>query len=147
MTLSIKPGDPLMRLSKDDILKAADTQTEEVDVPEWGGTVLVRGLTGTERDEYEASLMVRRGDQMVMNTANGRAKLIAKCVVDDDGRRLFTDQDANALGEKSGKALDRLFDVASRLSGLREEDVKEATGNFSTADGTRSPSASPAISE
>ena len=52
-----------MRLSRDDILKAADNEPEEVDVPEWGGSVLVRGMTGRERDAFEVSLMQpgRRG--------------------------------------------------------------------------------------
>ena len=63
-----------MRLSRDDILKAEDLTTEEVDVPEWGGTVLVRGLTGRERDEFEASVMVRYAGEMVQDLANIRAK-------------------------------------------------------------------------
>lgn len=122
-----------MRLSKDDILKADDVRTEEVEVPEWGGSVLVRGMTGEERDEFEASMLVRRGDQMIPDTWNTRAKLIARCVIDDDGTPLFTRQDVDALGKKSGAALDRVFDVASRLSGLRPEDAKEAAENFGPA--------------
>jgi hypothetical protein len=136
-----------MHLSKDDILKAADTRTEEVEVPEWGGTVLVRGLTGLERDDYEMSLMVERGGRMVMDTANGRAKLAVRCCVDDDGSRIFDDADANTLGRKSGKALDRVFDVAARLSGLREEDAKAAAENFGVApNGTSSNSVLPVTS-
>ena len=42
-----------MRLSRDDILKAADNEPEEVDVPEWGGSVLVRGMTGLDRAAAE----------------------------------------------------------------------------------------------
>lgn len=133
-----------MRLSKDDILKAADVKTEEVQVPEWGGTVLVRGMTGAERDAYEASVMVQYNGQVQMNTANGRAKLVVKCIVDDDGNRLFTDEDAVEVGAKSGRALDRLFEVAARLSGLREEDAEAAAENFGEAgtNGRRSRSAS-----
>ena len=135
-----------MRLSKDDILKAADLTTEEVDVPEWGGTVLVRGLTGLERDEYEVSMMVRYGGEMVQDLANARAKLVAKCVVGDDGKRLFTDADAGALGEKSGAVIDRIFDVACRLSGLRGEDVEAMTANFGGTNGVSSSSGSPRTS-
>lgn len=138
-----------MRLSKDDILKAEDLVTEEVDLsdlPGYNGSVLVRGLTGRERDEYEASVLEMRGNKMVPNTANVRAKLVVKCAVDDDGKRLFTDTDANALGEKSGAALDRMFEVAARLSGLRDEDVKELTEDFAAAAGSGSRSSSPAAS-
>lgn len=126
-----------MRLSRDDILKAEDLATEECDCPEWGGTVLVKALTGSERDSYEASCMserpaldatgkpIRGQMQTVRNLANIRAKLVARCVVDDDGKRLFSDTDAGALGEKSAAALDRVFEVAARLSRLNEDDIEE----------------------
>ena len=48
-----EPARPVL-LTRDLILKADDIQTREVEVPEWGGTVLIRALTGTERDAYEA---------------------------------------------------------------------------------------------
>ncbi len=43
-------------LTKDDILGADDLATEDVEVPEWGGCVRVRALTGTERDAFEAAM-------------------------------------------------------------------------------------------
>ena len=104
-----------MRLSRDDILKAADNEPEEVDVPEWGGSVLVRGMTGRERDAFEVSLMQPgRGGRKVLDPANVRAKLVARCVVDDDGGRLFTDADVAELGGKSAAAVDRVYAVAAR---------------------------------
>jgi|SRR5690554_5882572 len=122
-----------MALSRDDILKASDIETREVDVPEWGGKVYVRGLTGSERDAYEASLVQFRGKQRVPDLANARAKLVVRCIVDEEGNRVFTDADANALGKKSGAVLDRLFEVASKLSGLSDKDVDELVGNFDAA--------------
>jgi hypothetical protein len=97
-----------MTLSRDQILAANDLEVREVDVPEWGGTVKVRPLNGAERDRFEASLRKERrradgkeGTELVANTDNMRAKLVARAVVDDDGKRVFTDADINALGEKS----------------------------------------------
>jgi ribosomal protein L12E/L44/L45/RPP1/RPP2 len=131
-----------VRLSRDDVLKAEDLTTEEVDVPEWGGSVLVRGLSGRERDEFEASMMVRRGKRYVPDTANVRAKIVARCVIGDDGERLFTDSDVDALGEKSGAAIDRVYEVAARLSGLSDEDIEEIAENFGGTPSTGSPSPS-----
>ena len=51
-------------------------------------------------------------------------------VVDGDGARLFTYHDIATLGEKSAKALDRIFSKAMELSGLRDEDVAELAENF-----------------
>jgi hypothetical protein len=133
-----------MRLSRDDILKAADNEPEEVDVPEWGGSVLVRGMTGRERDAFEVSLMQPgRGGRKVMDPANVRAKLVARCVVDDDGGRLFTDADVAELGGKSAAAVDRVYAVAARLSGMGGDDQEELTRDFALADGGGSSSTSP----
>lgn len=124
-----------MHLSRDEILKADDIKTEVVEVPEWGGTVLVRGLTGRERDSFEASIMERRGKQLVPNVANVRAKLACRCIIDENGRRVFSDQDADELGEKNASAMNRVYDVASRLSGMTDDDLEELVENF---DGTPS---------
>ena len=119
-----------MRLSRDDILKADDIETREVEVPEWGGTVLVRGLTGKERDAFEASVMRDRGKQgIVRDLANIRAKLVVRCLVDDDGQRLFADGEAGVLGEKSAAVMDRLFEVAGELARMNDFDVEELAGN------------------
>ena len=133
-----------MRLSREDVLKADDLATEEVAVPEWGGTVLVRGMTGRERDEFEASTLDQRTGRQ--NLANTRAKIVIRCVVDDDGNRLFDAADIDALGAKSGAALDRVFTAAARLSGLSGGDVEELTQNFGPTNGASSSSASPATS-
>ena len=47
-------------LTKEQMLAADDIKSERVEVPEWGGDVMVRGLTGTQRDAWEASMSVRR---------------------------------------------------------------------------------------
>jgi hypothetical protein len=116
-------------LTRDQILNAQDLPTENVPVPEWGGDVMVRGLTGAERDAYEASMVTQVGNQAKMNMANMRAKLVAMCIVDDNGKRIFSQADAEALGKKSGAALQRVFEVAQKLSGLTTKDVEEAEKN------------------
>jgi hypothetical protein len=120
-------------LNRDLILKATSLRTEEVPVPEWGGAVLVRELRGRERDEWEASLAVQRGKQMVPDVANMRAKLVARSVIGEDGEPLFSQQDVSALGELSAAALDRVFEAASRLSGLNPADLEEMAKNSGTA--------------
>jgi hypothetical protein len=116
-------------LSRAAILEADDLEYEDLEVPEWGGTVRVRALTGAERDAYEASMRQQRGKEFIANLANVRAKLVVRSVVDDDGERIFSDQDANALGKKSAAALDRIFECSARLSRLSDEDVEELAKN------------------
>ena len=122
-------------LSRAEILGADDITIVEVDVPEWGGTVRVRALTGAERDQYEESLIrwrATKGQKVTATVAlgNARAKLVSLAVVDETGERLFSDRDVAALGEKSAAALERVFDVAAKLSGLQPADVAELTQSF-----------------
>lgn len=119
-----------MLLTKDAILAIDDRQFEEVEVPEWGGSVRMRGMSGRERDAYEASIIDQRGGERKVVLANARAKLIAKCVVDEGGNLMFTVDDLRALGGKSAKALERLFDKARELSGMAEGDVERLAENF-----------------
>lgn len=130
-------------LGREAILAASDAVTEDVHVPEWGGTVRVRGLSGTERDEFESSMLVKRGKHRDVSLINARAKLVSLAVVDENGARVFTDHDVVDLGHKSATALTRVYEVVSRLSGLSDEDVDELEGNSGAAPSGASTSDSP----
>jgi hypothetical protein len=121
------PAAGRVMLARDDILAADDRPVEEVEVPEWGGWVLVRGMTGKQRDEYFASQAKQHGKKVVQDIAQATAKIVARCIVDpeDHTRRMFTDRDVALLGERSSAALERVGSVAARLSGLSEEDMEE----------------------
>lgn len=119
----------MTRLTRDAILSVDDLQREEVDVPEWGGSVLVRGLSGRERDAYEATIISQRGSDVKLNLANARAKLIVRAVIDDEGRPLFSEDDVQALAAKSAIAIERVYAVAQRLSGMSKDDLDELTKN------------------
>ncbi|MEU9494586.1 hypothetical protein AB0D73_22835 [Streptomyces sp. NPDC048215] len=122
-------------LSKAQITEVDDRKWEDVDVPEWGGTVRVLGMSGTERNAYQSSLVVLgpNGSVQRMNMADQLAKLVAKSIVGEDFERLFTDKDVAALGKKNGAVLERIGAVAQRLSGLRKEDVDAAAGKSAAA--------------
>lgn len=121
-----------MYLSADAILDADDLKAEPVEVPEWGGTVLVRGMTGAERDRFEASFaaddlkgMSKKGLQDLF-----RARLAAGCMVDEKGKRLFQGEAVvKRLADKSAIALQRVCDVALRLSAISDADVDDLTKN------------------
>ena len=114
-------------LNRDAILAALDLPKELVSVPEWGGDVYVRSLTGKERDQFESGMIEQRGKSQTVNLSNIRAKLASMTICDEDGKRIFTDADMQALSGKSAVALQRVFEVAQRLSGLGATDVEELT--------------------
>lgn len=120
-------------LSRDQILGAVDLETEEVEVPEWDGKVLVSELTGTARDFYQASLIEfsEDGQASKVKLEEASVRLVALSIVDPETRApYFGNGDVRALGALSGRALNRVYQVAQRLSRLSDEDVKELVGNF-----------------
>jgi hypothetical protein len=110
-------------LSKADILKAK-VAFEYVDVPEWGGKVLVQEMTGAQRAAWEELNIKERG-----TLAHYYARLVAISVVDEDGNRLFDDSDVPVLLTLHGSAINKVAGVAFRLSKLGADDVKEAEKN------------------
>lgn len=121
-------------LSAEQILAANDRQYEDVEVPEWGGTVRVVGMSGSDRNAYQASLVVigSNGNVQRLNMADQLAKLLARCLCDGAYNRLFSDKEIKDLGAKNGAVLERLSTIAQRLSGLRKEDVEAASGKSAT---------------
>lgn len=112
------------------ILAADDIAFEEVTVPEWRVRVVVRGMTGRERDAFEQSIVHGRGKEREFNLDNARARFVSKCIVHPEThKRLFTPAQVDALGKKSSAALQRVYEVAMRLSGLTDEDIADLEKN------------------
>lgn len=116
-------------LTKEAILAAQDLKHEVVEVPEWGGQVGVRMMTGTERDAFEDEVFKMRGKNVEQNLKNFRSRLLVRTLTDGEGNRLFNDNEISVLGGKSAPVLDRLFTVSQKLNGIGPKDVEEATKN------------------
>jgi len=113
-------------LTREQILSVEDIKTEEVHVPEWGGTVRVASMSGAARDRFELSCVAADGSQ---DNENIRAKVVAASVVDESGNLMFSAEDVEALGRKSAAALDRVFEASQRLSRISNADVEELAKN------------------
>lgn len=136
-------------LSAEQILDAQDLTIEDVPVPEWGGTVRVKGMSGTERDRFEAGFVGNNMKPLPPDKAleHFRARVAAACLVDGDGKKMFRSVgEVKRLSDKSAEALQRVVDVANRLSGLTDEDVEELLGGSEPGQEGSSPSDSPGTS-
>jgi hypothetical protein len=112
-------------LSKEQILECNDIKSEVVQVPEWNGEVLVQGLTLADKDKWTDAIVV--DGKASMEGATG--SLCALCMRNEDGSRLFESSDIPALQQKSAQALDRVFQVAQRLSGIGQDEIEETVKN------------------
>ncbi|MFF8831388.1 hypothetical protein [Streptomyces sp. NPDC015131] len=118
-------------LGRDQILAAGKKRrTEEFEVPEWDGSVLLREMTGAQRDAFEASMVEMKKGKQVPNLANLRARLVMLCIVNEDGEQLFNPKDLRELGDMPAKGLQRVFNKCNEMNGLSDEDVKELAEGF-----------------
>lgn len=118
-------------LSGQQLLEAKDVVIEEVDVPEWGGVIRIKVMSAAELDSYEKSLVeIKSFKEQKPNITNRRAKLLVRCICDEEGRRLFNDAQTDDLGRKNGLILERLHKVAQRLNKIDDESVEELKKNY-----------------
>lgn len=130
------------QLTKEQIIKSKDLKSINVPVPEWTpegqptGFVIVKMLTGRERDAFENSLTRINPEtgKKVDNVENLRARLIRMSVVNADGSLMFTQEDEAWLGDKSSAALDRIYTASAKHSKLSKEDVDQLLGNSKPTD-------------
>lgn len=114
---------------KADILAIDDLPREPVEIPEWGVTVYVREMTGSERDLYESDLIANKDMPLRQKLKNMRANMVVLCTVDDQGQRLFADDDVDAVGAKSATALNRIVEVAQKANAIDDASIEDIAGN------------------
>lgn len=133
-----------------DILATPDTLREEVPTPEWGeGTgVLVQSMTAAQRFVWLQSGRVavrdERGQLLRMETNpdwDNTVALVICSVVDEEGQPVFDVAQLEALEAKRAAPIERIADVARRLSRLRPEDAEASNANLKVRNGD-SPSGS-----
>jgi len=104
-------------LSAEDILAADDLKSAEVNVPEWGGKVLIRPMTADQAVIFT--------DLQGEDKKHSAVKATALCVVDAEGKPLFTEMQAKKLRSKSLAAFMRIQRVILKINGMTEEAGKE----------------------
>lgn len=128
-----------------ELLAAKAPEWKAVFLPSLKKHVVVVGMSGKARDSFEASLVAGKGKHRDVKTDNIRAKLAARCVFtappEEGGTRMFTDAQADELGDVRAAILGPIFTVAQELSGVSDEDIDELG-----KDSTETPSATSASS-
>lgn len=110
-------------LNRESILKATDLKTIDIDVPEWGGSIRIRTMTGAARQEYYRVTAGKDG-----TPKNVMEALIVACAVDDAGVPIFSVGDIAELSKKSAIALNKVFEAAAELNGLTQKSVDAIVG-------------------
>ena len=139
-----------VQLTRDYVRECDDLRIEWVDVPEWSkdgeraGT-FARNIEARARDKCERESWDTEGDGdgATLTLENARARWVVQGACDATGTRIFKDEDAEWLGEKDSKALDRIYDVVQRLSGASVAAERAAAKNSATTPGDSGSGESP----
>jgi hypothetical protein len=92
-------------------------QMNGADLFKWQGEIAAAAKVAKDAGAEDISLFV---------------PLLLRTLADADGRRLLTDDDAEALKQIDGGTLTRLFKVSMRLNGLDDEGRAAAAGKSPT---------------
>ena len=108
---------------RDQILACKDIQSEVVEVPQWGVTVEVRGMTARQRALVLQESVDAKG---AVNLQKLYPQLVVMSTYDPEtSEPVFLSGDFDAVAEKSGAALEVIAQVAMRLSGFNTEDISK----------------------
>lgn len=99
------------------ILAADDIKIEKISIPEWGGDYFVRIISGTDRDSFEESYAEQKMKAF-------RVRFLVLCLCDENGGRIFKDEDAVELGKKSSVVINRVFEAAWKINAFTPEAVE-----------------------
>lgn len=116
-----------MVLNREQILGALDLKNEPVDVPEWGGQVLVSVMSGAARDALMDTLATPQ------SSSRFQGVVIASTVVDEAGKPVFSADDVEALTRKNPDVMARVVAVAMRLNGIGTKAISDAEKNSEAA--------------
>lgn len=93
-------------------------KVEKIQVPEWGGEVFIRPLSGRARDAFAGASKEAKD---TLGYSRLLAGVVIASVVDQDGNALLKAEDAENLIGMDARTLDALSKAIMKVSGLTEE--------------------------
>lgn len=106
----------------DDILAADTGNSVKVHVPEWGKDVFIRTLPLGELQAWELACLRSKGE----GVDDYRTRYLSKCLVDENGREIFTGEQLKRI---SGTVGARLFKIAQKHNDLDDKEIEEIGKN------------------
>ncbi len=109
-----------MSLTREEILGARKpAKLVKVQVPAWNGSVFVKELTSEEMDAFEAHIGQMRQkalDDGKEYRPNVRGSILAECICDEKGIRLFQPSDAADLGKWVAHELEPVVNECDKIN-------------------------------
>jgi hypothetical protein len=120
-------------LKRSEILTKRVPKHEDVPTDEWGeGTaVRVRKMDFDTKDLWELAQVAFIDDKNGESMRGLRAKIVARCIIDEDDKPQFTDADVEELAKQDATPIKRIWAAIQRISKDDKLDVEieKAAGN------------------
>lgn len=117
-----------MALDRSQILsKKVNLPRQEIQIPEWEGSVWVRSLTVGERDQIDSEFNAARSKGRTPD--NLRARMIIKGCCDEAGQPLFTEADLQEINKLPATTLEKIFDSILKINRIGAGAVEESEKN------------------
>lgn len=114
------------------VLAACDLPLESIDLPLWGptGTFFVRRFSLADREQWELECYERSQKTQGPASALGiKAFIVTLGLVDKDGNRIFTTEQADAVAQKSAEMVSTASAAISKHNGLTKDDIEDLAKN------------------
>lgn len=116
-----------MVLNKSEVLSSVDCKYEDIYVNEWDGEVRLWVLTAGERLVYESSFF--SDGKVNFEKGNGPVELVALCMRDENGNRLFDDDHIDELKSKNATVISTIFEKCVKINWLDVKSVADVKKN------------------
>lgn len=114
----VSPNGSGIRKSLRELIIAKDDRTSEpFYVKQWGVTVEIRSMSGTERADIMEKFFDQETREVDMKAMNP-AFIVKTCYDPESGEAVFSPGDESWLADKNAGALEDMAAIALRLSGL-----------------------------
>ena len=119
-----------MIINRDQALKADDLRRDKVEIPEWGGDLYVREITGAESLVFDSWMAENKDNKKVLGVG-WHPIMVMLCACDDKGKRIFQDDDLELLKGKNKVVISRIAEKAIKINKMGADEIEEETKNSS----------------
>ena len=116
-------------LDKSTILNVNDTELEEYEVEEWGGSICMGAMTVEQRLNFESTHCDEDGSFINIKDPELIFDLLALSIRTEAGDPMFTTDDIRLLNDKSAKVVHGIFNQALTVNYKTKESVEDIKKN------------------
>jgi hypothetical protein len=130
--------------SKDALLKRCATTFKEVEVPELSAKIRVTVVSAKDVSTFQAQFMDEDPKRKKEAAIHFKHRYVGRCLCDESGNLLFTEEEAERLGDMPAKDIEIFFAACSKVNPMGSEpEVEKEVKNSEATSEEDSSTASP----